>query len=64
VLAYYGYLVAKDAFEFGDLSTTTLRFPMWIYYSCLPVGAALMTVRYLLLIGLMATGFGVPERKH
>lgn len=64
VLAYYGYLVAKDAWEFGDLSTTTLRFPMWIYYTCLPVGAGLMTLRYLILIGLMATGFRVPERKH
>ena len=27
VLAWYGYLVAYDAWDFGDLSTTSLRFP-------------------------------------
>ena len=64
VLTVYGYRVALDAYEFGDLSTTTLRFPMWIYYACLPVGAGLMTLRYLVLVGLMATGFRVPDRKH
>lgn len=57
LLTWYGTSVVKEAWEFGDLSTTTLRFPMWIYYACLPVGAGLMTIRYLILIGLMATGF-------
>lgn len=64
VLAWYGYLITKDAWEFGDLSTTTLRFPMWIYYACLPVGAGLMTIRYLVLIGLAASGSRPPTRTH
>ena len=64
VLTWYGYAVAKDAYEFGDLSTTTLRFPMWIYYACLPAGAALMTLRYALLAALMIAGHGAPRRAH
>lgn len=64
LLAWYGLAVARDAYEFGDLSTTTLRFPMWIYYACLPVGAALMAIRYLILVYLTATGSRAPERKH
>jgi len=64
LLAWYGLAVARDAYEFGDLSTTTLRFPMWIYYACLPAGAALMTIRYLILVYLTATGSRTPESKH
>lgn len=64
LLTWYGFAVARDAWEFGDLSTTTLRFPMWIYYAALPVGTALMTVRYAILVRLMATGSRPPERKH
>lgn len=64
LLTWYGYRVARDAWEFGDLSTTTLRFPMWIYYACLPVGAGLMTIRYLVLIGMMATGSRPSTRSH
>jgi TRAP-type C4-dicarboxylate transport system permease small subunit len=48
LLAWYGYLVAHDAWDFGDLSTTTLRFPLWIYYAALPLGAGLMALRYAL----------------
>lgn len=64
LLAWYGLAVARDAWQFGDLSTTTLRFPLWIYYAALPVGAALMSLRYGVLIYLMATGSGLPQRKH
>lgn len=64
LLAWYGLAVARDAWEFNDLSTTTLRFPMWIYYAALPVGAVLMTVRYAILVYLAATGSRPPERKH
>ena len=53
----------REAWEFGDLLTTTLRFPTWVYYACVPVGAGPMTLRYLILLGLMATGSGAPERK-
>lgn len=57
-LTWFGYLVAHDSWDFGDLSTTTLRFPLWIYYAALPVGAGLMTLRYAvrLLLGRRAAG--------
>lgn len=64
LLTWYGFAVAREAWEFNDLSTTTLRFPMWIYYAALPVGTALMTARYAILVYLMATGSRPPERKH
>jgi C4-dicarboxylate transporter, DctQ subunit len=58
VLTWYGYLVAYDAWDFGDLSTTTLRFPVWIYYAALPMGAGLMALRYAvrLFLGRRAAG--------
>jgi C4-dicarboxylate transporter DctQ subunit len=64
LLAWYGLAVAMDAREFGDVSTTTLRFPMWIYYACLPVGATLMAIRYTILVYLTVTGLMASERKH
>ena len=31
-----------------ETSSTDLQFPMWIYYLALPVGSALMLLRYLM----------------
>ena len=31
-----------------ETSSTDLQFPMWIYYLALPVGSALMLMRYLM----------------
>jgi TRAP-type C4-dicarboxylate transport system permease small subunit len=47
-LVVYGGAVAWETYTYGDLSITSLRFPLWIYAACLPVGALLMGVRYLL----------------
>ncbi len=47
-LCWLGYLVTYESWDFGDVSTTTLRFPLWIYQSALPAGMALMTVSYVL----------------
>lgn len=46
LLAYLAYRVTYEAWDFGDLSTTTLRFPIWIYQAALPVGMGLMALRY------------------
>lgn len=46
-LTYYGVLIAWEGYVWGERSMTTLRFPMWIYFACVPVGAALMVLRYL-----------------
>jgi C4-dicarboxylate transporter DctQ subunit len=32
--------------QLDEHSSTDFSFPMWIYYSALPVGGLLMTVRY------------------
>ncbi|RZA30732.1 MAG: TRAP transporter small permease [Proteobacteria bacterium] len=46
LLAYLAYGVTYEAWDFGDVSSTTLRFPIWIYQAALPLGMALMALRY------------------
>lgn len=46
-LGWYGYLIAYEAWDFGDLSPTNIRFPLWIYYAALPIGALLMAIGHL-----------------
>lgn len=46
-LTWLGFGVARDAYELGERSLSALSFPMWLYYATLPLGAALMTLRYL-----------------
>jgi TRAP-type C4-dicarboxylate transport system permease small subunit len=46
ILAWFGFLVAYETWDFGDVSTTTLRFPLWIYAASLPFGMGLMALRY------------------
>lgn len=45
-LAWYGYAATFDSYDMGERSNTALGFPLWIYYSALPVSAALMAIRY------------------
>jgi C4-dicarboxylate transporter, DctQ subunit len=45
-LTWLGFRIAWSAYSFDDHSSTGLSFPMWIYYSALPTGGALMAVRY------------------
>ena len=46
-LVYFGGVVSYQAWDFGDVSTTVLRVPLWIYFSALPAGALLMAIAYL-----------------
>jgi len=41
-----GAMIAWQAWSYGDLSATNLRFPLWIYIAALPTGAFLMSVSY------------------
>lgn len=41
-----GVFVTWQTWSYGDVSTTSLRFPLWIYGAALPVGAALMALAY------------------
>lgn len=46
-LAWYGLQIVGDAWALDERSETVLAFPMWIYYSALPTGAGLMSLRYV-----------------
>ncbi len=56
VLGWYAYLVTYETWDFGDVSTTTLRFPLWIYSAALPLGMGLMAVRYAMRVGATLSG--------
>lgn len=47
LLVWFGGRIVFDAWDIGETSLSELQFPMWIYYLALPVGAALMALRYL-----------------
>lgn len=56
-LFYFSYLGAYEAWEYGDLSVGTLRMPLWIFYTSLPVGFGLVVLRYLLKLFLLCFQF-------
>lgn len=47
-LTYCGFQIAQGSFELDERSITGLEFPMWIYYSSVLTGGALMLTRYLI----------------
>jgi C4-dicarboxylate transporter DctQ subunit len=69
-LVWYGWQIVATAQLIDERSASDLRFPMWIYYAALPIGGALMSVRYAIrLVGLaiapdrnVVAGPGGPER--
>lgn len=60
-LAYFGGRVAYEAWFFGDLSPTLLRFPLWIYYAALPTAAVLIGIGHLLAAIDLARGTVDPS---
>ena len=46
LLLGYGAAITWQTWSYGDVSTTSLRFPLWIYSAALPVGGLLMAVAY------------------
>jgi len=46
-LTYYGIQIAWEGYLWDERSMTTLRFPMWLYFASVPVGAGLMVLRYV-----------------
>jgi C4-dicarboxylate transporter DctQ subunit len=55
-LVWYGQQVVETALLIDERSASDLRFAMWIYYAALPVGGALMLVRYLIRLGRLLAG--------
>ena len=47
-LVWYGWEIVDTSLLISETSSTDLQFPMWIYYLALPVGSALMLVRYVM----------------
>ena len=47
-LIWYGWEIVDTSLLIDETSSTDLQFPMWIYYLALPVGSALMLVRYVM----------------
>ena len=47
-LIWYGWEIVDTSLLISETSSTDLQFPMWIYYLALPVGSALMLVRYIM----------------
>ena len=62
-LAWYGGEVAYQAMIYDDRTSSSLRFPIWIYYAVLPIGCVAMASGFLiqfirLLRGGQAGGHG------
>jgi C4-dicarboxylate transporter, DctQ subunit len=47
-MMWYGWDVVNGALLLDQRSSTDLQFPMWIYYTALPAGGALMFIRYII----------------
>lgn len=45
-MVWYGWEVVDTAVLLDQRSSSDLQFPIWIYYTALPVGGALMLLRY------------------
>ena len=47
-MVWYGWAVVSTAILLDQRSSSDLQFPIWIYYTALPVGGGLMLVRYVI----------------
>lgn len=46
-MVWYGWEVVSTAVLLDQRSSSDLQFPIWIYYTALPAGGALMLMRYI-----------------
>lgn len=46
-MVWYGWEVVATALLLDQSSSSDLQFPLWIYYTALPVGGGLMLLRYV-----------------
>jgi C4-dicarboxylate transporter, DctQ subunit len=69
-MVWYGWVVVSTAVLLDQRSSSDLQFPIWIYYTALPVGGALMLVRYVIRLlryaflfdpATMSVGHSVPR---
>ncbi len=50
-MVWYGWAIVQTGWMLDERSQTELGFPMYLYYLALPVGSALMVVRYCIRLG-------------
>lgn len=63
-LAWYGWEVARQAFVYDDRTSSSLRFPIWIYFTILPLGCLGMATGFLIhLLGIFAGSTAETELK-
>lgn len=48
LLAWQGLLSVRDAIRLGEVTLSTIRVPLWMPLSAIPVGGALLVVAWLL----------------
>lgn len=63
ILVWRGFLMAYDAFEFGERVSSSFGTPMWIPYSLIPVGFFALGTQFLLGIWVEPRGRG-PETQN
>lgn len=47
LLVWFGWQMVGNAYSLGENSESSMRFPLWIYYMALPIGAMLMLPPFL-----------------
>lgn len=50
IVGWYAWQVVDFAHRLDERSESSILFPLYLYYLCMPVGFALMSIRYLLRI--------------
>lgn len=59
-ITWYGYVITYDAWDIGERSVSSLRFPKWMYYAALPVSFFMMSVFYVIRLVMLISGRHVP----
>jgi C4-dicarboxylate transporter DctQ subunit len=59
-MLWYGWTVVGTAILLDQRSSSDLQFPLWIYYTALPVGGALMLGRYVIPAHEVSSGIVPP----
>lgn len=57
VLTWFGWNMVQSAYDLGENSESSMRFPLWVYYMALPFGTTLMIWPYLYRIYLYVFRF-------
>lgn len=63
-LVWSGWIVVEEAARWNERTTSSLRLPLWAYYLCLPVGAALIGLHLAVRLVLLVRGSVTDEIAH